>query len=155
MAVLVQTTQATKVPAAEHVPTSVREPKVTRTLLNFWLDAVLFVVIGFEMWVSIMLQVVFPPPTAAEGWRLWGGSFNQWRDAQFYGLCIAGLLVLEHVVLHWSWVCSVIASKILRSKHRADEASQALYGVGAFIAVVSIMMGGILAAMLAVQRPYP
>jgi len=130
-----------------------REPKASRTLLNFWLDGALFVTTAFVLWVSVMMQAVFPPPTAAAGWRLWGLSFDQWRDVQFYGLCAAAVLVLEHVVLHWSWVCGVAAARIFRVRSRPDEGSQALYGVGAFIVVLAVALGGVMAAMLTVQQP--
>jgi len=140
---------------AEPTTSNGRAPKLSRTMLNLWLDVALFVVMVFVLWVSLMMQVVFPPPTAAAGWRLWGWSLNDWRDAQFYGLCLAILLVLEHLVLHWNWVCSVIASKVLRIKNRPDESSQAIYGVGAFIMILAIVMGSILAAMFSVQRPTP
>jgi hypothetical protein len=132
-----------------------REAKPSRTMLNFWLDAALFVVLGFVMWVTVLMQVVFPPPTAAEGWRLWGWSFNQWRDAQFFGLCTFALLVVEHIVLHWNWVCSVIATKLLRTRNRADEGIQAIYGVGTLIFIGMLMMVSIMAAMWAVRQPHP
>jgi hypothetical protein len=155
MALATERANRVEVPAkqADRLTGGVRESKVSRAILNFWLDAALFVVVAFVMWVSVMIQVVFPRPTAAEGWRLWGLSFNQWHDAQFYGLCIAALLVVEHIVLHWNWVCSIIATRVLRTRARADEGVQALYGVGTFIGILILMMVGIMAAMCMVRRP--
>jgi len=134
--------------------TKAKGPKVSRTLLNFWLDATLLVAITFVGWVSVMMQVVFPAPTAAGGWELWGMSFNQWRDAQFISLCVCGLLALEHVVLHWKWVCNVITTQVLRIKDRPHEGSQAIYGVGTFIIILTLMMVGIIAALISVKRPH-
>src|SRR5262245_39184921 len=113
---------------------------MSRSLLNFWLDAALLIAVLLALWVSVMLQVVFPAPTAAEGWVLWGLSFNQWRDVQFVALCACGLLVLEHVVLHWNWVCGVLATKILRVRSRSDEGVQAVYGVATFIVLLGVML---------------
>lgn len=141
-------TQAT--PAEDAGP---RPRKVSRTLLNFWLDVALFLVVTFVLWVSAMMQVVFPAPTAAEGWTLWGLSFNQWRNAQFFSLCLCALLALEHIVLHWNWVCSVIATQVLRVKKRPDEGNQALYGIATFIGIMVLALGSILVAMFTVQRP--
>lgn len=126
--------------------------KGSRTLLNFWLDAMLLVTVAFLGWVSAMLRTVFPAPTSADGWKVWGLTFDQWHDAQFAAFCLCGLLALEHVVLHWNWVCSVISTKILRVT-RPDEASQAVYGVGAFIALLGLMLVGLIAASLGVTRP--
>jgi len=125
-----------------------------RTLLNFWLDATLFVAITFVVWVSAMLQFVFPPPTLAEGWKLWGLSFDQWRDVQFASLCVCALLAIEHLVLHWNWVCTVLATRVLRIKARPDEGVQTIYGVGTFIVILTVLMGGIVAAVLTVEHPH-
>jgi hypothetical protein len=110
------------------------------------------VAIVFVRWVSVMLQVVFPAPTTAAGW-LWGLTYDQWRNAQFAGLCVCVLLVVEHVVLHWTWVCTMLATRALRLKGRPDEGVQAVYGVGTFIVLLILMMGSILAAIFAVQPP--
>jgi len=129
--------------------------KFTRSLLNFWLDVALFVNLVFVGWVSAMMRVVFPAPTSADGWKLWGRTFNQWSDIQFFAMCVLGLLVVEHLVLHWNWVCSLIATQILRAKNRPDEANQAVFGVGTFVTLLLIMLTGLIAAMLNVQRPLP
>jgi len=131
------------------------EAKLSRTLLNFWLDATLLLALVFVVWVSALLQVVFPAPTQAAGWRLWGLTYDQWHNAQCYGIALGALLVLEHLVLHWNWVCGVVAVKILRVQTRPDEGSQALYGVGFFIVLIAVGLATIMAALLAVQQPRP
>lgn len=140
--------------APQNAPRSGRAAQPTRTLLNFWLDAGLLLAMVCVLWISALLQVVFPPPTTAGGWRLWGLSYNQWRDCQFGALCLAALLALEHLVLHWNWVCGVVATKLLRLTQRPDEASQALYGVAVFIGIVATVVGSIALAMLTVRAPH-
>jgi hypothetical protein len=66
------------------------------------------------MWVSALLRMVFPAPTETAGWPIIQ------RLAQFYALCVFALLAVEHLVLHWNWVCSVIATRIVRSSSRPD-----------------------------------
>jgi hypothetical protein len=121
--------------------------KMSRSLLNFWLDAALLLAVTFVLWVSAVMQAVFPPPTFADGWELWGLSYNQWHNMQFVGLCVCALLALEHVVLHWNWVCSVIATQVLRVKARPDEGVQAVYGVATFIAILLAVLGSVAAAV--------
>ena len=146
-------------------PSSQSQPAVTspqpakkgfsRALLNFWLDAGLLVAVSVVAWVTVMLHVVFPPPTIADGWKLWGMTYNQWRDIQSAGLGLGGLLALEHLVLHWNWVCNIIATKVFRSKTRPDEAAQAVYGVGTFITIIVLVMSGVTIALFSVQAPPP
>lgn len=130
----------------------VRKSK-SRVMLNFWLDATLLVTVLFIGWISAVLHIVFPAPTVADGWTLWGRTFNQWRDIQSTALCLCGLLALEHIVLHWTWICSTIATRIFRVKQRPDEGAQAIYGVGTFIVTMILVVGSVAVAMLSVQQP--
>lgn len=145
---------------AEEAPTTVAEPKpraprkkLSTALVNFWLDAALLVTIAFVGWVSAMLQIVFPAPTLADGWALWGLSYNQWRDVQFFSICFIALVILVHVMLHWNWVCSVIAAQVLRRKARPDDGMQTIYGVATLIVLLNLIAGTIIAALLMVQQP--
>lgn len=122
-------------------------------IINFWLDVTLLLTILFIGWVSAMMQVVFPAPTSADGWSLWGLSFDQWRDAQFGALCFFSLLALVHVMLHWNWICGVITTRVVRTKNRPDDGIQTIYGVGTMIVVLNLIVGAVIAAMLTVQKP--
>jgi hypothetical protein len=133
-------------------PTPTRK-KVSMALINFWLDAALLLAIVVLGWVSAMMQIVFPPPTAADGWALWGLTYDDWRDVQFGSLCIFGLLVLEHLVLHWNWVCGMVATKLLHVKYRSDQGLEAVYGVGTLIGILTLMLAGVIAAILMVKAP--
>jgi hypothetical protein len=128
---------------------------VSRTLVNFWLDAALLVMTAIVIWISAMLRIVFPAPSAASGWQLWGLSFDDWYNLQFYALCVLVLLAVEHLVLHWNWVCSVIATQLLHLKSRPDEGVQAVYGVGTFIIILAVCLGTMLMALFSVQGPPP
>lgn len=130
-----------------------KSQKVSKSIINFVLDAALLIAAVFLLWVSVMMRMMFPAPTSADGWTLWGMSYNRWHDVQFSTLCVVALLALEHLVLHWNWVCGIIATKILRVKKRPDEANQAVYGVATFITLLLVLLAGLAAAMLAVKKP--
>ncbi|HLN30565.1 MAG TPA: DUF4405 domain-containing protein [Gemmataceae bacterium] len=127
--------------------------KLSMAFINFCLDTVLASSVMFVGWVSAMMQVVFPAPTSAAGWRLWGLSFDQWRNAQFYSICVCAVIILLHVMLHWNWVCGIVATQILRIKTRPNDGVQKFYGVVAMIVVLHIILAGIVAALLTVKRP--
>jgi hypothetical protein len=126
---------------------------MSMAIINFWLDLTLFVAVTFLVWVSAVMQAVFPAPSKSGGWTLWGFTYDQWSRAQFISLCVCAVLAIEHLVLHWNWVCSILATKVLRVKNRPDEGTQALYGVGLFIAVLALFMGSILLATFTVREP--
>lgn len=142
--------------AADPLQTEHLEPRrktKSRVILNFWLDAALLAMVVVIGWVSAVLHIVFPSPTMADGWILWGMTFDQWRDIQSTALCLCALLALEHVVLHWNWVCCILATRIFRVKSRPDEGAQALYGVGTFIGLMAIVFSSVVIAMVCVKRP--
>jgi hypothetical protein len=127
--------------------------KLSMALVNFWLDASLLLAVGFVGWVSAVLQVAFPAPTYAAGWTLWGLTYNQWHQLQFGSLCFIALMILLHVMLHWNWVCSVIAAQVLRLKQRPDDGMQTIYGVATLIVLLGTMLAGLIAAILMVKSP--
>jgi hypothetical protein len=123
------------------------------SVINFWLDAFLLVVVVLLGGVSAMLRIVFPAPTRSDGWTLWGWTLDQWYDVQFGCLCILGLGVVVHVTLHWNWVCGVVASQIIKVQGRIDESMKTIYGVGLLILLLHLVAAGIILAMYCVHRP--
>jgi len=132
-------------------PTGRRQ--LSASVVNFWVDASVLMVLVTLGWVSAVLQVAFPAPTAADGWTLWGMTYDQWRDIQFGMLCLFAGGILLHVMLHWKWVCSVIAAQVLRTKTRPDEGMQTIYGVATLIVLFHVIAAGVVAAMLCVHHP--
>lgn len=127
--------------------------RISASVVNFWVDLCLLVALSVLGWVSATLQVAFPAPTAADGWKLWGLTYDQWRDVQFGTLSVFAGGILLHLMLHWKWICSVITAQILRTKTRPDDGMQTIYGVATLIVVLHVIAAGVLVAMLCVQRP--
>jgi hypothetical protein len=131
-------------------------PLLSRTTINFLLDVSLLLVFLTIVWTSVVLRFVFPVGTSAAGWTLWGRSFDDWSAFQFALLCVFTLGVLIHLMLHWSWVCGVIASRISRWRGRTirlDDGTQTLYGVGVLIMALNVVGVLIAAAALSVRMP--
>ena len=97
------------------------------SVMNFGVDSLLVVMLVSLGWIAAVLRLVFPAPTTADGWILWGWNYDQWSDFQFGCLCTLGLCVLIHVMLHWNWVCSVVASNSFESRQRIDDSMQTDY----------------------------
>lgn len=131
--------------------------KLTRTDVNFWLDTLLLMIFVALGWASIVVRYVFPPGTEAKGWLLWGWDYDQWSGLQFGLLSLLALGILVHVMLHWSWVCGVVASRMGTKgggKPAArDDGSRTLWGVGLIIAIVNVVGLAVAAAMLSIVGP--
>lgn len=129
---------------------------MSRTTFNFLLDVVLFLITVCLLFTSAVLRFVFPPPSASAGWTLWGYDFDAWANAQFVLMCLIGASVLLHVMLHWSWVCGVVVTRLLGRKGAAaklDDGVRTIYGVGMLIAVLAILGALLGLCTLMVQSP--
>jgi hypothetical protein len=127
--------------------------RVSVSVVNFWIDASILLVLTAIGWITAVLQVAFPAPTAADGWTLWGLTFDQCRDIQFAGLCLFAIGILIHVMMHWNWICSVIATQIVHARGRPDEGMQTIYGVITLIVLLHLIAAGVIVALLCVRRP--
>ncbi len=127
--------------------------RVSRTLINFWLDALLLLVFSLHSISAVIVQFVFPPGVAAKGWTLWSMNFGQWCSVQFFFLSVLAFGILVHVMLHWSWVCGVIARKLLHQRELPDDGIRTVYGVG--LLIVLLLSGATVVgiAMMSIKMP--
>lgn len=127
--------------------------RISRTIVNFWLDSALLAVLVALGATAVIVQFIFPPGVAARGWTLWGLTYGQWTSIQFAELSVLGIGVLVHVMLHWTWVCSVITRRILRMKELPDDGIRTIYGVGFLILLLLVSGAVVAAAMLTIRSP--
>jgi len=127
---------------------------MSRTTINFLLDATLLAAFSALVFSAVIVRFIFPPGPDARGWDLWGLSYDQWATVEFALVAVLALGILLHVMLHWSWVCGVVATRLTRDKKaKLDEGSQTIYGVGLLIVIVNLMGLVIAAAVLTVRPP--
>ncbi|MEQ8789645.1 MAG: DUF4405 domain-containing protein [Pirellulaceae bacterium] len=142
---------------AKRAATAASGFSLSKTTVNFWLDALLLLIFCLLMWTAVITQFVFPPATRAEGWTLWGWTYEQWHTFQFGVVAAMAAAVLLHVMLHWSWVCNVAAggwdALRGRKKHKVDEGMQTIYGVGTMIVLLNLIGIAVAAAVLTIQAP--
>jgi hypothetical protein len=125
---------------------------MTRTLINFILDATLLVTFCALTFSSVITRFIFPPGPDAIGWHLWGLSYDRWASVQFAAVAALALCILVHVMLHWSWVCGVVATRLARDKKaKLDEGTQTIYGVGLLILIINVLGLAIAIAALTIR----
>jgi hypothetical protein len=127
--------------------------RISRTLVNFWLDGLLGLLFVALCVVAVIVQFVFPPGIAARDWVLWGMSYGQWCSVQFGLLALLGLGVLLHVMLHWTWVCCVLSKRILGKSEMPDDGIRTVYGVGLLIGLLLIGAIAVGAAQWMIIQP--
>jgi hypothetical protein len=129
---------------------------MSKTILNFIVDTVLLSLVVSLLLTAAVLRFVFPAPSTSAGWILWGFDYDAWSNFQFGLVAVIGLVILLHVMLHWSWVCGVVVTKLLKRSNRVskvDDGQQTLWGVGMLIVVVNVIGLLLGLAYLMVQSP--
>ena len=126
---------------------------MSKTMLNFWLDALLLVVFSTLCCISAILQFAFPAGPPGIAWTLWGWDYFAWRDLQFGTLCLLAVCVLLHVMLHWSWVCGVVTTRILASNARPDDGIRTLWGVALLIVLFHALGIAVAVALFTIKGP--
>ena len=121
--------------------------------INLLLDAALLVVFTAVCFAAVVVRFVFPPGPAAAGWTLWGLDYDAWGGIQFGLVAALAGGVLVHVMLHWSWVCNVIASRLAGRGARIDDGLQTIYGVGLLIGLLLAVGTALAVAVLTVRGP--
>ena len=129
-----------------------------QTMINFWLDTMLLINFVVLVWVSVIVQFVFPPAESSIGYVLWGLGLSQFMEIQFGTLALFFLGIVLHLMMHWSWVCGVIGSRFYRTvdgqKRHMDDGQRTILGVGLMIVLLNVMGLGIAAAALSIQSPF-
>jgi hypothetical protein len=122
--------------------------------INLVLDAALLVVFAALCFAAVVVRFVFPPGPAAAGWTLWRLDYDAWGGVQFGLLSVLAGGILVHVMFHWSWVCTMVASRLSGDRRaRVDDGLQTIYGVGLLI-VLLVTVGGAAAAVLTIRPPH-
>ena len=131
--------------------------KLSRTDWNFLVDTGLLINFLALMSVAVIVQFLFPAPQQSGGWALWGWGFDQWLQLQFGLVASLALGVLLHLMLHWTWVCGVVAGWLPRTadgkKRLPDDGTRTIAGVGLLIVILNVVGLVIAAAALSIQRP--
>jgi len=82
---------------------------IRRNTLNFIIDIVTLLVMISVAMTGLLLRFVLPPGSrGGAGRTLWSWGRHDFGDLHFY--LVLGLLALliVHLALHWTWVCSTV-----------------------------------------------
>ena len=122
------------------------------TIINFWLDALLLILFVVQAWMFAVLHVAFPRGAGSD-WKIWGATPLDWSESLFTMYCVFSVAIVLHVMLHWAWICGVVATRLLGRKAGKDDGSHTLIGVGMLVVLVHLIGVGVLAARVGLVGP--
>lgn len=91
---------------------------MSRSKLNFIIDAAMFVVLLAIVWTGILIWTALPPGIrGGHGLTLWGLNRHEFGDIHMY-LGIAFLILTGlHLWLHWGWFACKLTNVIKTDHH--------------------------------------
>jgi hypothetical protein len=93
-----------------------------RTTVNFIIDFVAFLDLLALAFTGFIMRFILPPGSAGHGQGFRGGrpateakyllsmDRHQWGDIHFYLAVIFAVLMLIHIILHWTWIKGYVRS---------------------------------------------
>ncbi len=83
-----------------------------RSTLNFLVDVLTLLAIFVMIVTGLVIRLVLPPGTGGRhgegGLLLWSRGRHDWGDMHFWASVVLGMLLVVHVALHCSWVCTTV-----------------------------------------------
>jgi heme/copper-type cytochrome/quinol oxidase subunit 2 len=121
----------------------VRRAAHTQTL-NFITDLITLLAMVALAGTGLLLRFVLPPGSrGGHGLQLWNLTRHDWGDVHFWLSIVLGTLVVVHVALHWTWVCSLVARRVRSDGRRGGQGApkrRMLSGVAAVVAVTALLV---------------
>jgi hypothetical protein len=129
---------------------------VSRAVINFTFDCFAFLVLLTVLWTRMLTFVIVPAPAVGKPpVVLWGWTHAHWDFLNFLLTMFFALVVLVHLILHWTWVAQFVHQRYNRltgSRAPLHSGTQTVYGVGFMIAVLTVA-GGLLMVAAILARP--
>jgi hypothetical protein len=131
--------------------------RLSNNAINFIVDVILLLAFVLVLTVTAIVQFLLPDTPAAAGWTLWSLDRMVWQRILAGSIAMFGLLVLLHLILHWSWVCSFVSSrlsKVLGRPVSMNESTKTIWGVATLIFILTCIGTVLLVAEFSVvTRP--
>lgn len=118
-----------------------------RATLNFLIDLVSLLAMFALIGTGLIMRFVLPPGSrGGGGLALWSMGRHDWGDVHFWIACGIGALLLVHVALHWSWVCSIVRRWFAAADGPASSPRSGMVSLTglAFLVVVAVAFGSFL-----------
>jgi len=130
---------------------------MSRSSVNFIVDAIVALLFLCVMCVASVVHFIFPAPSRAVGWFVWGLNLDTWSLIEVTTICIFAVAVLVHLIFHWTWVCGFVTARVATRMNRRitmTPSARTLYGVSMLIGVLTVLAVFYTAATFATTGPH-
>lgn len=126
---------------------------MNRNWLNFLIDGLTALVVLWLIYTGLLMYFILPPGSGHRGMTLLGLDRHGWGDVHFWTSVAVLALVLVHVALHWSWVCTMVNRMLHRGgRGPGSRLRRNLIGVATILLLAGVMAGGLLLARAAIEQ---
>jgi len=104
-------------------------------------------------WIGLLIHYVLPPSGGrGHALTLWGMNRHDYGNVHFYLALAMVALIIVHIWLHWSWICSVFSKLIGTSQ--PERIKCALYGTILLLVIGIVTPGSLLWVETQVKYTY-
>lgn len=83
---------------------------MSRTKLNFIVDAVAFVAFLFLTTTGVLIHYILPPRTGRFA-AIWGLTRHDWGEVHFWLAVVMLAAMGVHLFLHWRWIKAIVSGR--------------------------------------------
>lgn len=114
-----------------------------RASMNYVVDLLTLLAMLGIAGTGLIMKFALPPGSGSAGLALWSLGRHDWGSIHFWLTVAAGVLLLLHLYLHWSWVC-VLTNRLMHPFRKVTppaKGNQRLAGVAALLVLVGGLAG--------------
>jgi hypothetical protein len=120
---------------------------------NFLIDILTFLVFFAKVWTGLLIHYVLPPGGGrGHALTLWGMNRHDYGKIHFYLALAMVALIIVHLWLHWSWICSVLSN--LLGAPQPKRIRRFLYGMVLLLVICIVTAGSLLLVETQVKYTY-
>ncbi len=123
---------------------------MTRNLWRLGLDGLLALAGLTLLTTGLLMEWVLPP--GSRGASVWSWTRHDWGEVHFIAAMVVLALVFVHVLLNWTWVCSVAARWLWPRDSQVSKTKRRVSGVLTVLLLIGAVGGFLWAAQSALQR---
>jgi len=113
-----------------------------RNMLNLLIDALTALAGLGLLWTGLLIYFILPAGSGKHGLAVWGMGRHDWGDIHFWLAVTCLALVVLHVALHWTWVCTMVL-RIVGDPGKSSASKRNIAGLLACIILVGLIGGSL------------
>ena len=121
-----------------------------RHVLRYSVDLILLLSVLTLVLTGLLMSFVVPPGSGGDS--VWSMTRHDWGDVHFWTATVMLGAIALHVLLNWSWVCTMSLRLIRPGAQAPSPRARHIAGVGFVTAIVLLIAAFVITASVSIER---